>query len=91
MFPPQFVPDALLAQTSGGARAVREEIVFEFGRVAEYDDPRLMWIGLGVALIGILGYSIWIYLRERKAVPKLVRICLPLLRCAALLALASEA
>lgn len=84
-YSPQFV--SLFAQASPAGGEERELIAYELRRLAEFDDPRLLWLLLGLAVAAILGYVAWIYTRERDALSRPWRLLLTGLRGVAIAAL----
>jgi len=67
---------------------VRELVVYELRRLAQFDDPRLMWTVVGLSLLLLVGWAFWIYHRERDALRGSLRSVLTSLRVIALTALA---
>jgi len=78
----------LLAQTTSGVEQVRELVVYEWGRLAQFDDPRVLWIALGVAFALLACFVAWFYYRERDTLRGPFRWLLTSLRVVALAALA---
>ena len=78
----------LLAQTSSDTKQVRELIAYEFGRLAQFDDPRVMWIVVATATALLAGFVVWFYHRERDTLRGPLRGVLTGLRLLVLAALA---
>ncbi len=77
----------LFAQTTSGAEQVRELVVYEWGRLAKFDDPRTLWVLLGVAFVLLASFVAWFYYRERDTLRGPMRWLLSGLRIVALAAL----
>jgi hypothetical protein len=59
---------------------VREIRTLEFRRLAQFDDPRLLWALLAVVAVLMLTYVVWLYRRESTAIPPVLRVVFPCLR-----------
>ena len=79
---------SLFAQTTSGGEQVRELVAYELGRLAKFDDPRVLWIVLGVAFTLLACFVAWFYYRERDTLRGPSRGLLTGLRMVALAALA---
>jgi len=78
----------LFAQASPGGGQVRELVAYELRRLAQFDDPRIVWTVIGVALLLLVCFVGWFYHRERDALRGPIRWLLASLRVIALAALA---
>jgi len=58
---------SLFAQTSSRVEEVRQLVVYELGRLANFDDPRVLWITVGGAFVLLACFVAWFYHRERDA------------------------
>ena len=79
---------SLFAQTVSGGEQVRELVAYEFGRLAKFDDPRILWIALGAIFALLACFVAWFYYRERDTLRSPMRWLLTSLRVLALAALA---
>ncbi len=70
----------LFAAASDATSAPRELVTYEFRRLAQFDDPRLFWILLGVFAVLIGVYIVWLYRRESSLLPPPLRLVFPVLR-----------
>ena len=62
---------------------VRELVSYEFRRLAQFDDPRILWALLIAAGVLAVGYVVWLYRRDSKALSPALRLLFPCLRIAA--------
>ncbi|MCG8451252.1 MAG: VWA domain-containing protein [Pirellulales bacterium] len=74
----------LLAETASAGEGVRELVVYEFSRLSQFDDGRMLWLGLAVFALAAIAFIFWFYRRESLQGPRLVRWLLPGLRLLAL-------
>jgi len=77
----------LLAQTSSDGGQVRELVAYELRRLAQFDDPRVLWVSLGVVFVLLVCFVTWFYHRERDVLRTPLRWTLVALRLIALAAL----
>jgi len=77
----------LLAQTSSGDGQVRELVAYELGRLAKFDDPRVLWAVVGTTFVLLASFVTWFYYRERDTLRGPWRVLLASLRIVALAAL----
>jgi hypothetical protein len=68
----------LLAATDDAV--VREIRALEFRRLAQFDDPRILWMLLAVVAVLMFAYVVWLYRRESTAIPPVLRVVFPCLR-----------
>jgi hypothetical protein len=59
---------------------VREIRALEFRRLAQFDDPRVLWVLLAVVAVVMFAYVVWLYRRESTAIPPVLRVVFPCLR-----------
>jgi hypothetical protein len=79
-----FAPaDLLLAQTD----ATAERVVYELGRLRDFDDERLPIVAIAVGTISILALVCYLYRRDSVELRRSVGAMLALFRCVALLGL----
>ncbi len=78
---------SLLAQTQSyvgdGARADGVLVTYGFGRLEQFDDPRLMWAGVSIVAVLLVLFVAWQYRRESSALPAWMSVVLAGLRIAA--------
>ena len=80
----------LIAEVATAAEpATREFVTWDLRRVAQFDDPRLLWMLLGGGILIIAACVIWLYRRERTSLPVWARLLFPVLRITAWLGAAS--
>lgn len=79
---------ALLFAQSAASADTRELVVYDLRRLAQFNDPRTLWITLGVALAMLVLYICWSYRREKDSLRTPTRWFLSALRVVALVALA---
>ncbi len=61
----------MIARASQFVLAAPGDIVsFRWGRLAEFDDPRLLWLAVALAAVAAGVFVGWLYRREREAVPR---------------------
>jgi len=70
----------LIAETAPVAEKVRDRVVYELGRFAQFDSPRMLWVALAIIATVMVIYIIAIYRRESTQLPPLLRWLLPGLR-----------
>jgi len=71
----------IAAEVSTGPRSF---VSYELQRLAEWDDPRLVWAVLALlSAVAVVGVG-WVYRRESAQLPAWLRVVLPLLRLSAL-------
>ncbi len=71
------------AATDGSTGEVRELVALEFRRLAQFDDPRILWVLLiAVAALASL-FVVWLYRRERSSLSPVLRLLFPCLRLVA--------
>ena len=58
-------------------------VTWELRRLAQVDDPRLLWFLLGVGALLIVASVIWLYRRESDTMSPWLRILFPALRISA--------
>jgi len=78
---------SLLAQATPSGEPVRELVAYELRRLVEFDDPRILWLLIGVASVILTCFVGWFYHRERDALSRPLRWLLTGLRMIALAAL----
>ena len=78
---------ALFAQASTDSGQVREMVVYELRRLADFDDPRVLWMVVGTTSLLLTFAAGWLYRRERDALGRPMRWLLTGLRVTALGAL----
>ncbi|QEG35578.1 vWA domain-containing protein [Bythopirellula goksoeyrii] len=71
----------LLAVTPNGN--AQHFVTWELRRLAQVDDPRLLWFLLGVGALLIVACVIWLYRRESDTMSPWLRILFPALRISA--------
>ena len=76
--------ELLIADVDAVDGKVRDLVVYELGRLSQYDDPRALWLVLAAALAAVLGYVLWFYRREHAQIPRLLCWLLPSLRMLAI-------
>ena len=69
-----------LAAVSEAGPATRELVTFEFRRLAQFDDLRILWTLLVVLAVLLSAFIIWLYRREGAALSPALRIFFPALR-----------
>ncbi len=65
------------------SETARQFVTWELGRLAQFDDPRLLWVLLGVGVLLILAGVTWLYRRESASLPPWLRVLFPALRITA--------
>ncbi len=78
----QFTPQ--FAAVGNATSEVRALVAYELRRLGQFDDPRQMWGAVAVVAAIAVFYVVWIYRRERHAVPGVWQWLLPGLRALAM-------
>jgi hypothetical protein len=73
----QTTSEIATATETGEARKL---VSYEFGRLAQFDDPRLVWGLLIVAGLLALAYIVWIYRRDSSTLSPVLKVVFPTLR-----------
>ncbi|RIK83600.1 MAG: hypothetical protein DCC67_05775 [Planctomycetota bacterium] len=89
MTPLPLTLEPLLAQASvpaaapGSPRIGTPLVSYRFGRLEQFDDPRLLWAGVAVAALLLALFVAWQYRRESSALPRWTSVVLAGLRLTA--------
>lgn len=59
---------------------VRELVSYEFRRLAQFDDPRILWGLLIVLALLVICYVVWVYRRDTTALSPALKVLFPTLR-----------
>jgi len=74
----------LIAGAQVATDHTHELVVYELGRLRQFDDPRTLWLLLAAVVGTVLLYVLWFYRREHAQIPQLFRWLLPSLRMMAI-------
>ena len=69
--------EATLAQGVGDAHKL---VSYEFSRLAQFDDPRILWGLLTVVGLLAVAYIVWVYRRDSSTLPPVLKFIFPALR-----------
>jgi hypothetical protein len=75
-------PSAAAPPTAAGAPG-GEITIYRFGRLEQFDDPRLLWAGVAIVAASIVLFVAWQYRREAAALPRWLSVVLAGLRLTA--------